>query len=144
MMPITIDISRQSELWDVSDVRISEVVNAALSGFEVEETELSVVLADDGFVQNLNRDYRDKDKPTNVLSFPQDSPMLGDVVLAYETVKREAEEQDKAFEDHAAHLLVHGVLHLLGYDHENDEDAEEMEALEVEILNGLGIANPYA
>jgi len=143
-MPITIDISRQSELWDVSDVRISEVVNAALSGFEVEETELSVVLADDGFVQNLNRDYRDKDKPTNVLSFPQDSPMLGDVVLAYETVKREAEEQDKAFEDHAAHLLVHGVLHLLGYDHENDEDAEEMEALEVEILNGLGIANPYA
>lgn len=143
-MPITIDISRQSELWDVSDVRISEVVNVALLGFEVEETELSVVLADDGFVQNLNRDYRDKDKPTNVLSFPQDSPMLGDVVLAYETVKREAEEQDKAFEDHVAHLLVHGVLHLLGYDHENDEDAEEMEALEVEILNGLVIANPYA
>ena len=138
-----IDISRQSELWDVTDDFVGQAVNAALSGFEVEETELSVVLADDAFVQNLNRDYRDKDKPTNVLSFPQDTPMLGDVVLAYETVKREAEEQDKGFEDHLAHLLVHGVLHLLGYDHEDDKQAEEMEALEVEILSRLSIKNPY-
>lgn len=152
--------------------------------------ELSVVLADDATVQTLNRDYRGKDRPTNVLSFalhadggdgqdddpdgdlpdgedidgediegeapgdddPEDSlaqetappVLLGDVILAYETVVREAGEQNKPLADHLTHLVVHGVLHLLGYDHITDPDAERMERLETEILAGLGISDPYA
>lgn len=105
--------------------------------------ELSVVLTDDEAVRVLNRDFRGKDKPTNILSFPQDPPMLGDLVLARETVEREADEQDKRFQDHFTHLIVHGLLHLLGYDHEEDDEAEEMEALEVDILKAMGINNPY-
>lgn len=111
--------------------------------------EISIVLADDNFVQNLNKTYRGKNKPTNVLSFPQDPEPgaeeinLGDVVLAYQTVKKEAQSQGKSFMDHTSHLLVHGILHLLGHDHENDDEAEEMESLEIKILEKLGIKNPY-
>ncbi len=111
--------------------------------------EISIVLADNAFVQNLNRDYRGKDKPTNVLSFPQDpvadSKMinLGDVVMAYETVMAESKIQKKPFTEHVTHLLVHGILHLLEYDHENEEEAEEMESLEIRVLERLGIKNPY-
>jgi probable rRNA maturation factor len=118
--------------------------------------EISIVLADDSTVQDLNREWRGKDKPTNVLSFaaldddegpqvPVGAPLLlGDVILAFETCKREAEEQGKTLAHHTAHLLVHGVLHLLGWDHEEDEvEAAEMEALETRILAGFGIANPY-
>ena len=119
------------------------------------DAEMSVVLADNALVHQLNRDYRGKDKPTNVLSFAlteADEPelgegaaiMLGDVILAYETVQREAAEQGKDPSDHLTHLVVHGVLHLLGYDHMTDEEAEEMEALETQLLAGLGIADPYA
>jgi probable rRNA maturation factor len=118
--------------------------------------EISVALADDALVHRLNRDYRGKDKPTNVLSFPlldeeggmqegDGAPiLLGDVILAHETVAREAREQGKTFEEHVVHLVVHGVLHLLGYDHETDEDAVRMERLEARILDGLGMADPYA
>ncbi len=106
-------------------------------------SEITVVLADDAFVRGLNRDYRGKDKPTNVLSFPGDIPHLGDIVLARETIEREAKEQGKTFRDHAAHLLVHGTLHLLGYDHMKAKEAEIMEALEIKILNKLAISNPY-
>ncbi|NYZ12987.1 rRNA maturation RNase YbeY [Azospirillum sp. RWY-5-1] len=117
--------------------------------------ELSVVLADDAMVQTLNRDYRGKDKPTNVLSFalteaagPEPEPgapiLLGDVILARETVVREAAEQGKPEDDHLTHLVVHGVLHLLGYDHEQDDEAEAMERLETRVLAGLGIPDPYA
>lgn len=112
--------------------------------------ELSVALADDGKVRELNRDYRGQDKPTNVLSFeagedpmPGQPRILGDVVLARETCAREAVEGDKSFNDHLTHLTVHGVLHLLGYDHIDSDEAEEMEALEVEILAEMGIGNPY-
>lgn len=118
--------------------------------------ELSVVLADDDMVRGLNRDWRGKDQPTNVLSFaalddedapqPEGAPLLlGDVVLAYQTCAVEAVEQGKSLADHMAHLVVHGVLHLLGWDHEeSDEEAEEMEAMEISILAALGIPDPYA
>ncbi len=140
-MTITIDIDKQCSLWKDED--IEGVIERTLAFMEIYEAEVSVVLADDTFVQNLNREYRNKDKPTNVLSFPQDAPMLGDIVLAYETIAHEASDQDKAFSDHLSHLLVHGTLHLLGYDHETDEEAEEMEGLEIEILGEMGVKNPY-
>ena len=111
-----------------------------------------VTLTDDAEQRRLNRTYRGKDMPTNVLSFPQaalettdpDAPMLlGDVVLAFETVSREAVEQQKSLADHLSHLVVHGVLHLLGFDHENARDAAEMEMRETKILAGLGVPDPY-
>ena len=114
--------------------------------------EISFVLTDDRRMRSLNRSYRGKDKPTNVLSFaaldstlPKASMpwLLGDVVLASGVVAREAKAQRKSFKDHLSHLAVHGVLHLLGYDHEQEKDAEAMEALEVAALAGMGIANPY-
>jgi probable rRNA maturation factor len=113
--------------------------------------EVSVVLADDPFVRRLNRDHRGKDKPTNVLSFPLDDAasakgrqlLLGDVVLAYRTIRREAKEEGKRLASHAAHMLVHGTLHLLGFDHERDRAARIMERHEVRILKRLGVADPY-
>ena len=118
------------------------------------EVEITVVLADDATVRGLNRDYRGQDKPTNVLSFPlaQDSVttgpgfpiLLGDVVLALETVADEARDQGKPLPDHVAHLVVHGVLHLLGHTHDDDDDASEMEAVERAVLSTLGIPDPYA
>jgi len=119
--------------------------------------EISIVLADDGTVQALNRDWRGQDKPTNVLSFaaldddeappaPPGAPvLLGDVILALETCRRGADEQGKSLAHHTAHLVVHGVLHLLGWDHEEDEvEAEEMERLETRILALFGVDDPYA
>lgn len=113
-------------------------------------SEVSLVFADDAAIQRLNAQYRDKDKPTNVLSFPAartDSaafgPLLGDIVLARETVAREAAEENLPFKHHLTHLLIHGFLHLLGYDHEQDDEAALMEGLETAILAGLGIADPY-
>ncbi len=117
------------------------------------QVELVVVLADDAEQRQLNRDWRGIDRPTNVLAFPawapgtqlpRDAPLLlGDVVLAFETVAREADEQDKPLADHFSHLIVHGVLHLLGYDHASDMEAVEMERLETSILAELGVADPY-
>jgi probable rRNA maturation factor len=115
--------------------------------------ELGVNLADDACQQRLNRDYRGCDAPTNVLAFPAWAPgetlapeaplLLGDVVLALETVTREAEEQGKPLVDHLSHLTVHGVLHLLGYDHQARDEALTMEALESSILASLGVPDPY-
>lgn len=107
--------------------------------------ELSVALADDATVRRLNRDYRGKDRPTNVLSFPgPGGPLLGDIVMALETLLAEAREEGIAPEHHLAHLTVHGLLHLLGHDHETEAGALAMEALETAILAGLGIADPHA
>ena len=102
-----------------------------------------LVLADDALQRRLNREYRGRDKPTNVLSFDGAPAALGDVVLALETIAAEAEAQGKPLADHVAHLVVHGVLHLLGYDHETQGQARSMERLEIEILAGLGIGDPY-
>ncbi len=110
--------------------------------------ELSVNFTDDAAIRQLNATWRGFDKPTNVLSFetPGDlstKPALGDIVIAYETVEREAREQDKTFDDHLTHLLIHGFLHLIGYDHQIPREADEMEALERRIAAALGLPDPY-
>jgi probable rRNA maturation factor len=122
---------------------------------EVGDAEIAVMLTDDAGIRTLNSNWRGIDKPTNVLSFPalqptgrrepDDAPrMLGDIAIAYQTLRKEADEEEKPFEHHLSHLAVHGFLHLVGYDHETDEEAETMEALEQEILAQLGIPDPYA
>ena len=109
-----------------------------------------MVLTDDAEQQVLNRDWRGIDKPTNVLSFPQIEPfapvsgILGDIILARETLEREAQEMGVSLEHHFTHLMVHGFLHLLGYDHMDDDEALAMEGLETQILASLGVADPYA
>lgn len=103
-----------------------------------------IQLADDETVRGLNAQFRGKDKPTNVLSFPDgEDGRLGDIILAYETIAREATEQKKAFREHLVHLVVHGVLHLQGYDHETERDAKKMEDKERMLLKAMGIADPY-
>jgi probable rRNA maturation factor len=134
----------------------AETVNAGPSAnTSLGEAELAVMLTDDAGIRTLNNNWRGVDKPTNVLSFPalqptgqggpDDAPrMLGDIAIAYETTRKEADDEQKPFDHHLSHLAVHGFLHLIGYDHENDDDAEAMETLEQEILAQLGIPDPYA
>lgn len=148
---LEVDVLREAGGWSAADEET--VCRAAQHAYDVlrgkTPAELSIMLADDARIADLNRTYRGKDGPTNVLSFPAaempgvDTPLLGDVALAHETIVREAEAQRKRFADHLLHLTVHGVLHLLGHDHENDADAEDMEALERRILEDFGIADPY-
>ncbi|MCD2174502.1 rRNA maturation RNase YbeY [Rhizobium sp. C4] len=120
--------------------------------FPKHPVELSLLFTNDASIREINAEWREQDKPTNVLSFPayplepggMPGPMLGDIIFAYETVAREAAELEKPFEAHLSHLLVHGFLHLFGYDHMNDEEATIMEGLETRILLGLGLSDPYA
>ncbi|MCO6391503.1 rRNA maturation RNase YbeY [Aliihoeflea aestuarii] len=155
-MDLEIDIAVEAGDWPDENVLSAQAESACAAtfaelGIEPRESELSLVFTDDASIRNLNREWRGKDKATNVLSFPAFKvapgdalpPMLGDVILAFETVSREAALEDKPFEHHLAHLLVHGLLHLLGYDHENDADADEMEGLERKILMRLSIPDPY-
>ncbi|MFD0916953.1 rRNA maturation RNase YbeY [Pseudahrensia aquimaris] len=154
---VGIDITIEAGEWD-EQPRLHEQARQAIEAAIAEVgvalpkgTEVSVVFGNDAMVKELNRDWRDKDKPTNVLSFaandglapPDWSPLLGDIVLAQETIVREAKEQGKAVEAHLTHLIVHGFLHLLGYDHENDDEADTMEQIETRALARLGIADPY-
>lgn len=153
------------ELWRAALTDVEEtcrrVAAAALGaggtrwqGGDVQRMEFSVVLADDATVRRLNRDFRKQDKPTNVLSFaalddtddvPPHGPLiLGDVIIAYETTMTEAAHEKKTPVHHLSHLVVHGVLHLLGYDHQEDDAAEAMERLETAVLGALGIPDPYA
>jgi len=130
-----------------------QAVDAVLAeiGAKASGSELSLVFSDDAHIRTLNAGWRGKDKPTNVLSFPAFPgdhrhmlpPMLGDVVLAAETVAAEADAEGKPLAHHIAHLIVHGVLHLIGYDHETEAEAEEMEATERRVLARLGIPDPY-
>jgi len=153
---LQVDVTCMAEGWPAEAAGLAE--RAARLVWETPESggggpaELSLVLAGDGTVRELNRDWRGRDAPTNVLSFPADQPglppetprPLGDVVLALETIRREAEQQGKPFADHLGHLVVHGVLHLLGFDHNETAEAEKMESLETRLLARLGIADPYA
>lgn len=128
---------------------------AAMVDAETADAELAIMLTDDAGIRTLNQNWRGMDKPTNVLSFPaiqppsgrelDDTPrMLGDIAIAFETMRREADEEEKPFANHLSHLAVHGFLHLVGYDHETESEAEVMEALERDILAQLGIPDPYA
>lgn len=158
-MAVDVTVSREAGTWMENAEWLAEraALSALAAVYDESEgpAEMSVVLADDALVHKLNREYRGKDKPTNVLSFalteaeepePEEGKpvLLGDVILAWETVRREALEQRKSAADHMTHLVVHGVLHLLGYDHETDYEADEMEDLETRILATLGIDDPYA
>ncbi|WP_159819706.1 rRNA maturation RNase YbeY [Colwellia sp. 20A7] len=124
-------------------------VDAALTSVTEQEFELTIRLVNSQESQQLNKQYRQKDKPTNVLSFPFEVPegielnLLGDLVICSQVVEQESKEQKKVLFDHWAHMVIHGCLHLLGYDHINDTDANEMEALEIKILATLTINDPY-
>jgi probable rRNA maturation factor len=158
VLPFT-EVLVVADCWQTepdAEATIHRAVNAAaeIADADVGEAELAVMLTDDAGVRTLNRNWRGIDKPTNVLSFPAlqptagapaDAPrMLGDIAIAYETTRKEADEEEKPFDHHLSHLAVHGFLHLIGYDHEKDGDAEAMEGLEREILAQLGIPDPYA
>lgn len=150
---VAIDIIVESDLWKVergSDAVLRRAINAAAAAAaSTGSAELAIVLTDDSAMRSLNRQWRGIDEPTNVLSFPAKAPQppggggLGDIVIAYETTAREAEREGKPFTHHLAHLAVHGFLHLLGYDHMADDEAEAMERLETAILARLDIADPY-
>jgi probable rRNA maturation factor len=143
------DWPRQSRLRSLA--RRAVRAAAVQSGVNLPaDAELSVVFTDDAQIRALNRRFRGKDKATNVLSFPAAPSgrklgrLLGDIVLAHQTVEREADDQGLTFEDHLTHLVVHGFLHLLGYDHATEAEAVVMERLETAILASIGVADPYA
>jgi probable rRNA maturation factor len=144
-IPFTVDIVGGSELWRGHEQTLAKALAAAAADQGVGGT-VSLLLGDDAALAALNKQFRGKEGPTNVLSFPPaqgEEGFLGDIALAAETIVEEAEFQGKRFQDHAAHLVVHGFLHLLGYDHMDPADAEQMEARERAILVSLGIDDPY-
>lgn len=165
MNQLDISLSIEHPGWQDRVPDLEQVVErAVMAGWNAAATEsgltarnkaeVSILLADDPTLRDLNRTYRGQDKPTNVLSFafgdtddapaPPDAPwLLGDLALAFETVAGEADQQNKRLSDHFTHLVVHGMLHLLGYDHIDASDADRMEGLETTILAGLGISDPY-
>jgi probable rRNA maturation factor len=163
MTRLDIQISVEEGDWPSEDVlqAMSEHVLGEAAAFLQTEVaqpfpkmvpELSLVFTDDASIREINAEWRKQDKPTNVLSFPafplapggMPGPMLGDIIIARETVEREAVDLDKSVDDHLTHLMVHGLLHLFGYDHMNDAEAEVMEGLETRILARLGLSDPYA
>jgi probable rRNA maturation factor len=141
-----------SALWQ-AEPKAEDIVRRAVAEAAAVSTiagELAIVLTDDSAIRTLNREWRNKDAATNVLSFPLPAAsaggavtLLGDIVIAYETTAREAETEGKLLRNHLAHLAVHGFLHLVGHDHETDQEADAMESLEVVILSRLGVPNPY-
>ncbi|MBI0163577.1 rRNA maturation RNase YbeY [Bartonella sp. M0283] len=155
-MTVHYDMAINADGWQ-NEETLRQLVDGVLQatllelGFDNIDSELSLVFTNDADIREINAKWRHIDKPTNVLSFPafalqpgqEPGEILGDIVIARETVEREAAEEDKSFDDHLSHLVVHGLLHLMGYDHQNDDEAEQMEALERKILASLGISDPY-
>lgn len=148
---VTADCWRHESSAETTIHRAIETA-AAMIDTDTADAELAIMLTDDAGIRTLNKNWRGIDKPTNVLSFPalqsersdDEAPrMLGDIAIAYETTRNEADTEHKPFDHHLSHLAVHGFLHLVGYDHENDDDAGIMEGLERDILAQLGIPNPY-
>jgi probable rRNA maturation factor len=151
----SVDIVWESALWDGQpdvEVALQRAIAEAAADMTTGNVELAIVLTDDSRIRALNQAWRGFDKPTNVLSFPAESrsggqgapALLGDIVIAYETTRREAQAQGTPFLHHLTHLTVHGFLHLRGYDHEAEDEAERMERLERQILARLDISDPYA
>jgi probable rRNA maturation factor len=170
-MKIRTAVNINEKLWR-QDAEISKKIKAVIKKIipqtslislkeSVKIIEISILLTSDEQIQELNKNYRGKDKSTNVLSFPMldgkkikdgnffnfdwdfDELLLGDIVISYQRVLEEAKNEGKKFDDHLTHLIIHSILHLIGFDHEEDEDAKKMEKLEIEILANLGIVNPY-
>jgi probable rRNA maturation factor len=159
MSKLKVDILVESPLWERNSGVSRSVMRAAMAAGAHPKVgpairagdEVCVTLIDDEAIAALNRRWRGKNAPTNVLSFPappgpamRHPRYLGDIALAFETIDREAKAQGMPFEDHVAHLVVHGLLHLLGYDHLSEGEARRMEALETRILVSIGVADPYA
>ena len=159
---ITVALSIENERWDDSglgdpaaiEAMAQDCVRAVAGQLHLPsdlQTEICLTLADDAAVRSANAEWRGKDKPTNILSFPmaelmpgaRPGPLAGDLLVAFETVAREAVAEEKPFADHLRHLLVHGTLHLLGYDHQDDAEADRMEAIEIAVLAEFGIPDPY-
>lgn len=151
---IGLDVVLEDARWTVLEPLARRAIPAALGHLNLtaDDLELAVMGCDDARIATLNTEFRGKPTPTNVLSWPAadlnpgdapQDPELGDIAIAFDTCAREAADQGKPFEDHVTHLLVHATLHLLGYDHENDAEAAQMEHLEVEILGNLGLPDPY-
>ena len=147
-MIIDLQIACEQETGLPTAEQIEQWATAAVQP-QSDEVEMTVRIVDEAESHTLNLNYRGKDRPTNVLSFPFECPdevelpLLGDLVICRQVVEREAQEQDKPLMAHWAHMVVHGSLHLLGYDHIEDDEAEEMESLETQIMTGLGFADPY-
>lgn len=147
-MIIDLQMACQQESGLPTAEQIEQWATAAVQP-QSDEVEMTVRIVDEAESHALNLNYRGKDRPTNVLSFPFECPdevelpLLGDLVICRQVVEREAQEQDKPLMAHWAHMVVHGSLHLLGYDHIEDDEAEEMESLETQIMTGLGFADPY-
>ncbi|GAL08434.1 rRNA maturation RNase YbeY [Photobacterium aphoticum] len=150
-MAIYLDLQTATENAEgmPTEAQFQQWLDAAITLFQP-NAEVTIRLVDEAESHTLNHTYRGKDKPTNVLSFPFESPpgmeldLLGDLIICRQVVEKEAVEQDKPLDAHWAHMVVHGSLHLLGYDHIEDDEAEEMEGLETEIMQKMGYADPYA
>lgn len=160
-MKLQLDVIKECSNWSVLKKDISKIIKVVIEHFPMfadAEVEIAVLLTDDDHMQKLNLEFLGKDKPTNVLSFPDSkisthdllefSPKreyiyIGDLALGYSIIEREANELNISFSEHFAHLIVHGVLHLIGFDHEVEDEAEEMMELEVILLKLLGIKSPY-
>ena len=165
-LKVDVDIDTQASDWERDLPTIEELANKisrsvfSITNFDnfTDHIEFSIILSDDSKVRTLNKEYRGADKPTNVLSFPAEDVtpknfkniptyngfiMIGDIVFAYQTLQYEAKNLGKSFEAHFCHLLVHGLLHLLGFDHETEKEADEMERIEVKVLSNFNIESPY-
>jgi probable rRNA maturation factor len=147
--PVMVVIQNSINDVSINEINLKDTLQQVITDLGKGESELLIRIVDKAEIQNLNKTYRHKDQVTNVLSFPSDLPVeidesiLGDVVICTDVVDEEAKAQNKAFDHHLLHMAIHGTLHLLGFDHIEESDANKMESLEIKILEKIEIANPY-